>query len=405
MKEKRILVEKQNFDKRQQFIILHYTVFDEKNSLETLTRGGVSAHFLVPKQPFAVNERQFDYYQLVDIGDRAWHTGVSRFKGSSDLNANSIGIEMVNYGYGLLQTSGEVLFPYQVEEQLKAFIIETLKTQHEEVYQLLVNEKLLTTFLSDMQRGLIPPSDRERYKEKVSETLINQYKKFTEEWRVSNDQFLSIKPNDLYQLEQEKKLVWDDYTDHQYDILAKLIKEKIGPAVNLNDERTGSLYYQIQPPFILGHSDIAPGRKIDPGPRLWKKLAEQDIGAWPDEAQVLAIEQAISIEQGIDYKWIQDNLKRYGYAIDSTGRLDEQTQDVIRAFQMHFEPENYSGKPSKRTISLLEALIKKYYPEDLLTDYPRSFSPQTEKKSSVFFKSDNSVDRNLMSSIRCCVVS
>ncbi len=399
MKEKRILVGKQNFDKRQQFIILHYTVLDEKDSLETLT------HFLVPKQPVAVNERQFDYYQLVDIGDRAWHAGVSHFKGSSDLNANSIGIEMVNYGYGLLQTSGEVLFPYQVEEQLKAFIIETLKAQHETIYQLLFDEKLLATFLSDMQRSLIPPSDRERYKEKVSETLINQYKKFTEEWRASNDKFLSIKPNELYQLEQEKKLVWDDYTDHQYATLAKLIKEKIGPAVNINDERTGSLYYQIQPPFMLGHSDIAPGRKIDPGPRLWKKLAEQGIGAWPDEAHVLAIEQEITIEQGIDYQWIQDNLKCYGYAIDSTGRLDEQTQDVIRAFQMHFEPENYSGKPSKRTISLLEALIKKYYPEDLLTDYPRSFNPRTEKKSSVFFKSDNAVDENLIRSIRCCVVS
>lgn len=45
MKEKFILTVKQNFDRRQRFIILHYTVLDEKDSIETLTRGGVGAHF------------------------------------------------------------------------------------------------------------------------------------------------------------------------------------------------------------------------------------------------------------------------------------------------------------------------------------------------------------------------
>ncbi|OJA00148.1 hypothetical protein BEV13_04380, partial [Rickettsiella grylli] len=381
MKEKRISVDKRNFDKRQRFIVLHYTAFDEKDSLETLTRGGLSAHFLVPKQPFKVDEESYDYYKLVDINDRAWHAGCSHFKGRESLNDNSIGIEIVNYGFGLVQDSGEIVFTYQIEAQLKTFIVETLKAQHESVYQQLVNEKLLDAFLSDMQRSIIPPSDRERYKEKISEAIIEEYKKRAEQWRQSNDRFLSITPKDLYQLEQEKKLVWDDYTDHQYDTLVKLIEENIKPAMAIIDEESEHSYYQIPPQFILGHSDVAPGRKIDPGPRLWKKLAERNIGAWPDEAQVCAIEQAITLEHGIDYKWIQNALGHYGYDIDSTGQFDEQTQNVIRSFQMHFEPENYSGTPSARTISLLEALLKKYYPESMLTDYPRSFNLPTEKKS------------------------
>ena len=73
---------------------------------------------------------------------------------------------------------------------------------------------------------------------------------------------------------------------------------------------------------------------------------------------------------------------------------------------MHFEPENYSGTPSVRTISLLEALLKKYYPESMLTDYPRSFNLPTEKKSSVFFKETrNPENNNETNSFACCVMS
>ena len=67
MKEKFIPADKQNFDRHQRFIILHYTVLEEKDSIETLTRGGVGAHFLIPKQSFKEGEESFDYYQFVDI--------------------------------------------------------------------------------------------------------------------------------------------------------------------------------------------------------------------------------------------------------------------------------------------------------------------------------------------------
>lgn len=373
MKGKFISADKQNFDRRQRFIVLHYTVLDEKDSLETLTRGGVGAHFLIPKQPFKDDELgTCDYYQLVDMNDRVWHAGVSDFKGKQGLNDSSIGIEIVNYGYGLAQASGEILFSYQVENQLKEFIAQILQEQDKSLYQLLNAEKLLPAFLADMMRDLIPPADREAYERKISSELISKYKSLTKKWREKNDIFLHIKQEDLYQLEQDKKLVWDEYTDHQIDSIEKLIKEKIEPELTIKDEKTGKVYYQIDPQFITGHADIAPGRKIDPGPRLWKKLAERGIGAWPDESLVSKFEKEIKIDQGIDYQWIQENLKFYGYKIERTGQFDEQTQNVIRAFQMHFEPENYSGKPNVKTMSILETLMKKYYPNQQ-PDYPRSF--------------------------------
>lgn len=367
MTEKFMPANKQNYDRRQRFIILHYTALEEKDSLEVLTRGGVGAHYLIPKQPFKDREEQFDDYKLVDIEDRAWHAGISNFAGRNGLNDTSIGIEIVNYGYGLVQKTGEVLFTYQVENQLKEFITQTLQEQDKNLYQLLTKEKLLTAFLADMMRGLVPPPDRKAYKEKVSQEYIVKYKELTKKWREENDSFFHIKQEDLYQLEKEGKLTWDDYTDHQINVIVDLVQE-IQEKIIIKDEK--EIYYQIPPPFITGHADIAPGRKSDPGPRLLNKLAARGIGAWPDEQQVSTIEKEIQIDQGIDYKWIQDKLRVYGYKIDTTGQLDPQTRDVIRAFQMHFQPENYSGIPTIKTISILEALIKKYYPSKQ-SDYPR----------------------------------
>lgn len=403
--EKFIPADEQNFDRRQRFIILHYTVLDEKDSIETLTRGGVGAHYLIPKQPIKKDEKIYKYYGFVKIKDRAWHAGISNFGGRSGLNDTSIGIEIVNYGYGLKQDSGEVLFTYQVENQLKKYIIETLKKEDETLFQLLESEKLLIAFLADMQRSLVPPPDRQAYKEKVKEKfskLIEKYKQLTKNWRIANDSFFHIAQTDLYSLEQQGKLIWDEYTEHQIDTLVNLIKN-IQEKIAIKDDTSGEVYYQIPPQFITGHIDIAPGRKTDPGPRLWKKLAERGIGAWPDESLVAMIEKEIQTEQGIDYKWIQDNLRRYGYSIKSTGELDEQTRDVIRAFQIHFEPEGYSGEPSVKTISLLEALIKKYYP-DQQSDYPRVFKPSSEKKSN-FFRTVRVNVNSPTNTFNCCVIS
>ena len=402
MKEKFIPANKQNFDRRERFIILHYTVLEEKDSVETLTRGGVGAHFLIPKQPFEDENGSFDYYKFVDIKDRAYHAGKSNFAGRNGLNDTSIGIEIVNYGYGLVQDTGKVLFTYQVLNQLKDFITETLKEQDKNLYQLLIEEKLLTAFLSDMTRSLVPPADREVYKEKISPELIAKYKKLTKEWHEKNDPFQHI--GDLYQLEKRGKLTWDEYTDHQINSIVDLIKG-IQEKLTIKDEK--GVYYQILPQLITGHADIAPGRKTDPGTRLWKKLADRGIGAWPDEQQVSKIEKEIQIEQGIDYKWIQDNLRHYGYKIETTGQFDTQTKDVIRAFQMHFEPENYSGEPSVRTISILDALIKKYYPT-VQSNYPRCFSSAAEKKSNFFSgkKSNTGLEKNNhMTPYNCCVIS
>jgi N-acetylmuramoyl-L-alanine amidase len=78
---------------RVQFLVLHYTNENLADSLRILTQGDVSAHYLVS------DETPPRIYRLVDESRRAWHAGGdSAWKGATQLNASSIGIEIVNGG-------------------------------------------------------------------------------------------------------------------------------------------------------------------------------------------------------------------------------------------------------------------------------------------------------------------
>ena len=78
-------------EERIKFIILHYTALDNVGSIRELT-GGVSAHFLV------LDEDDNKIYSLVTLEQRAWHAGVSTFRGRTNINDTSVGIEIVNDG-------------------------------------------------------------------------------------------------------------------------------------------------------------------------------------------------------------------------------------------------------------------------------------------------------------------
>lgn len=89
-----------------------------------------------------------------------------------------------------------------------------------------------------------------------------------------------------------------------------------------------TLKYNIPRQNILGHSDVAPSRKIDPGIFFdWHRLANEGLGLWP---------QRESKTMKLSCAEIQKKLKQIGYNIQITNEWDEQTAAVIRAFQFHF---------------------------------------------------------------------
>jgi len=87
-------------DSRAQFLILHYTAIDNPKSLRVLTEDAVSSHYLVTDHTNDLpGQKNPKIFQLVDETRRAYHAGLSSWKGHTQLNAASIGIEIVNIGF------------------------------------------------------------------------------------------------------------------------------------------------------------------------------------------------------------------------------------------------------------------------------------------------------------------
>lgn len=226
-------------DSRVRYIVLHYTSAAGPRALDLLSRGGVSAHYLI------TDDARPHIYRLVDETRSAWHAGDSRWYEQAWLNPTSIGIELVNTG--------------------------------------------------------------------------------------RNDQAHGAP-------------AWQPYPDAQIQALVLLLRDLIA--------RHG-----VHPENIVGHSDIAPQRKTDPGPLFpWKRLADAGIGRWYDEAQAAAHWVTLQRQGVPDAAWFQRQLARLGYACPQHGRLDRATRNVIAAFQMHYRPANYDGQPDAETAAIMMAL-------------------------------------------------
>jgi N-acetylmuramoyl-L-alanine amidase len=114
--------------------------------------------------------------------------------------------------------------------------------------------------------------------------------------------------------------------------------------------------HHIAPENVLGHSDIAPLRKQDPGPMFpWRQLAAAGLVAWPDANRVAMLVPIFQVQLP-DIAWYQKKLAAWGYGLVQSGNLDEQTRTVLSAFQMKYRPANIDGMPDVETAALLEAL-------------------------------------------------
>ena len=195
-------------------LVLHYTgMKSAEAALERLCdpAAKVSAHYTI--------DREGRIYAHVPEDRRAWHSGVSWWAGEKDVNARSIGIELVNPGHDF---------------------------------------------------GYIP------------------------------------------------------FTDEQIGALIGLGKEIVAR-------------HDIPAARVLGHSDVAPARKDDPGELFpWKRLAENGVGLWPKPGTTKAD---------------ADALMQFGYDPDAP------RDKVITAFQRHFRPAKLDGEWDDECSALLSALI------------------------------------------------
>lgn len=119
--------------------------------------------------------------------------------------------------------------------------------------------------------------------------------------------------------------------------------------------------YRIKPKYILGHSDVAPGRKVDPGPLFpWKYLHDKyGVGAWYNYSDFKRF-YSPRLYNSYSILDMKKELYRYGYNIPLTNTWDAQSKKVVSAFQLHFRPRLVNGVFDLECFAIIKALNKKY---------------------------------------------
>jgi N-acetylmuramoyl-L-alanine amidase len=109
--------------------------------------------------------------------------------------------------------------------------------------------------------------------------------------------------------------------------------------------------HPIPPHRVLGHSDVAPQRKDDPGELFdWAGLAREGIGLWPafpTRFPPLPRKAAARALSG---------LARIGYEVPGTDGLDQPTRKVLAAFQRHFRPSCWDGALDAETLARVQTV-------------------------------------------------
>jgi N-acetylmuramoyl-L-alanine amidase len=117
--------------------------------------------------------------------------------------------------------------------------------------------------------------------------------------------------------------------------------------------------HRIAKPRVLGHSDVAPRRKQDPGELFdWSRLARAGVGLWPRKSGAMAGPSFGPGDRSGEIAEAQCLLHDFGYEIVETGVFGEETMAVITAFQRHFRQERVDGRLDAETLARIRAVSR-----------------------------------------------
>jgi N-acetylmuramoyl-L-alanine amidase len=118
--------------------------------------------------------------------------------------------------------------------------------------------------------------------------------------------------------------------------------------------------HRIAPENVVAHSDIAIGRKVDPGALFpWEYFAAHGVGAWPD-AKDVQVNRILLKSRKATTAEVQQLLRAYGYRLDDNSEATLKL--ALEAFQRHFRPAKVDGVADDECVAILQALVKKYRP-------------------------------------------
>jgi len=198
--------------------------------------------------------------------------------------------------------------------------------------------------------------------------------------QVSSHYLINDSPPTIYRLVDENRRAWHA-GDSNWQGRSWLNASSIGIEIvhpGYRDTAEGRLWYpwnpqqieqlipllqdilqrhNLAPERVIGHSDIAPQRKLDPGPLFpWQQLAEAGVAIWPDPAQVTQYEYLLA-GQTPSLVWFETTLQRFGYSVAGKPGQTDALRNVIAAFQMRFRPARHDGQADAQTAAILAALV------------------------------------------------
>lgn len=181
--------------------------------------------------------------------------------------------------------------------------------------------------------------------------------------------YLINEQGDIYQLVDEEKRAWHaglSYWNGEVDINSLSIGiELVNKGHELGYENFPKPQmenlialcqmikkkYSIQDKYFLGHSDIAPDRKIDPGEKFdWKLLSQNGLGLWPELEENQNLKDSFSKDQLMYY------LKYIGYGMRKKTDTQEEYHYISKAFQRHYQPQRINEEPNIETLYLAKKL-------------------------------------------------
>ena len=117
--------------------------------------------------------------------------------------------------------------------------------------------------------------------------------------------------------------------------------------------------YKINIKNVLGHSDIAPDRKKDPGEKFpWKELAKSKLSQWHKLDEKKLKQKRLILLNLVEESNFMMNLNKIGYLKISQKNLNSQKRIIIKAFQRHFRQKLINGIPDQECLLISKDLLK-----------------------------------------------
>ena len=121
--------------------------------------------------------------------------------------------------------------------------------------------------------------------------------------------------------------------------------------------------HPIRPERVVAHSDIAPGRKRDPGERFdWARLSRAGVGLWVAPARLSEDQGLGPGDEGPEVLKLQQDLAAFGYGVELTSTYGTRLEKVVEAFQRHYRPERidgYADASMRDTLARLVAALQR----------------------------------------------